>query len=273
MEDPLLRLKGLCDYIEDNIAQPLTLGDLEQQSGFSRFQLIRLFKGLCGYPPAEYIRRRRLSLSVRDLYARRRIIDIALDYGFDYEQSYIRAFRSVYGFPPTKLCRSEKEIPLFEKLRVGEARVYTDGFVSEPEVKYLAGVSFRGVEQFYNYRNNTAGESLAAGIRDLKHGIFTGISSPHGQGTFTHRYISCLEGNPANDTTYELPEGRYAVFAYTGLHKLDEAGARGFRTHMLVVTRAWAARNGAVWDWNFVEQVDSEALADDYCEAKVMIPC
>lgn len=274
MDDPIQRLKGLLSYIEANLDETVTHEMLELASGFSRFQIIRLFNKFCSLSPAEYIRRRKLSKSVSDLYARRKIIDIALRYGFEYEQSYIRAFRSVYGISPAKLRNSRKEIELFEPAKIGDVKIYSDRFVTEPAVKYFSGMAFAGEEKYYNYKdNNIKGQPLTDGVSRLKGGVFTGICIPCGMGTFTHRYISCVENNPKNSTTYFLPDGRYVIFNYTGLHKLDEAGAHKLRTLMYIVIGSWAARNNVIWNESFIEQVDAGALGDDYCEVSIMIPC
>ncbi len=278
MDDPIQRLKVLLSCIEANIeanpAGAVSHEMLEHESGFSRFQIIRLFNKFCGFSPAEYILRRKLSRSISDLYAKRKIIDVALDHGFEYEQSYIRAFRSVYGISPAKLRNSRKEIQLFEPAKIGNVKVYSDRFVTEPAVKYLSGIVFSGEEKHYNYKdNNVRGQPLTDGVSRSKGGVFTGICIPCGMGTFAHRYISCIENNPNNNTTYFLPEGRYSIFNYTGLHRLDEAGAHRLRTLMYIVIGSWAAKNSVLWDENFIEQVDMGTLGDDYCEVRIMIPC
>ncbi len=268
------RLKHLLAYIEEHLPASISLEMLESASGLSRFQIIRLFKRLCGYSPADYIKCRKLSNSIADLYAGRKIIDIALDHGFEYEQSYIRAFRSVYGISPARLRRTNKEVKLLEPLQLGGLQVYSDRFVGEPQLKHFSGLVFNGEELFYNYKdNNVRGQPLIDGAVRMTAGIFTGICIPHGSGTFTHKYIRCMADNPGNNVTYALPAGKYAVFHYTGLHPLDKTGAHKIRTLMYIVIGAWAAENGVIWDENFVERMDKDALGDDYCEIQVAVPC
>lgn len=48
----------------------------------------------------EYVQSRKLTSSLNELLSTNmRIIDIGLNYGFDYEQSYIRAFRRNLALP------------------------------------------------------------------------------------------------------------------------------------------------------------------------------
>ena len=94
-------------YIEDNLHNKITLDDIAMSCGISKYHLHRLFKSLTGEPLMEYVQARKLSDSIFELKdTNKRIIDISLDYGFDYEQSYIRAFRKKFGFTPLKV-RSE----------------------------------------------------------------------------------------------------------------------------------------------------------------------
>jgi len=56
---PLLR-RRLADYIDANLAQPITLGTLAQVACLSEFHLARMFRVSFGMPPSAWIARRRL---------------------------------------------------------------------------------------------------------------------------------------------------------------------------------------------------------------------
>ncbi len=273
MENPITIYKQLIRFIEDNIHEAITLETLEKESGLSRFQLTRLFIKLCGYSPIDYVRRRKLSKSIPDLYNKKRILDIAIDYGFEYEQSYIRAFRAVYKFSPTQLRKQNQAVTLFEPPELKSIRIYSDGFLTEPEIKYLSGITFCGEEKYYNYKdNNVCGQPLLDGLAKPSKGIFTGICIPCGSGSFTHRYISCQNGNEQNSATYNLPKGKYVVFNYTGFHNLDKNSAHRIRTLMYIVINSWANSNKFRWHENFIEQVNLELLRDDYIEIDIIVP-
>lgn len=273
MENPIDSFKQLILFIEENIHEVITLEMLEKKSGFSRFQLTRLFLKLTGYSPIEYIRRRKLSKSIPDLYNKRKVIDIALDYGFEYEQSYIRAFRSVYNFSPTQLRKLEQKVTLFETPALNDIRIYTDGFLTAPEIKYLSGLTFFGEEKYYNYKDNDVyGLPLLDGLSSRTKGIFTGICIPCGSGSFNHRYISCHNYMEPCSTIYNLPKGKYVVFNYIGFHKFDKNSAHRIRTLMYIVIRSWASRNHFRWQENFIEQVNLDLISDNYIEVDITVP-
>ena len=74
------------NYIEDNIYMKITLDDIAGQAGISKYHLHRMFKSLTGESLMDYVHSRKLSASINELiHTNMRIIDIALEYGFDYE--------------------------------------------------------------------------------------------------------------------------------------------------------------------------------------------
>jgi len=273
MENPIDIFKQLIQFIEENIHEVITLEMLEKKSELSRFQLTRLFIKLSGYSPIDYTRRRKLSKSIPELYNRRKIIDIAIDYGFEYEQSYIRAFRSVYKFSPTQLRKQSQAVTLFECPALGNMRIYTDGFLTIPEIKYFSDTSYYGVEKYYNYKDNEVyGLPLLEGLAQHTTGIYTGICIPNGSGSFTHRYISCHSPHNEDQILYDLPKGRYVVFHYIGFHRLDKTYTHKIRTLLYIVIRSWASRNHFHWRENFIEQINLEIIRDNYLEVDILIP-
>jgi AraC family transcriptional regulator len=273
MENPIAIYKQLIEFIEQHLHTPITLEDLEQESGLSRFQLTRLFVKLCGYSPIDYVRRRKLSKSIPDLYNKRKIIDIALDYGFEYEQSYIRAFRSVYHFSPTQLRKTQQPVKLFEPPTLSDIQIYSDGFLVNPEIKYLPNTNFIGEEKYYNYKdNNVYGLPLLDGLEKYKAGLFTGICLPCESGSFTHRYIRCCTNPAENTVVYTLPKGKYACFNYTGFHPLDKLGAHKIRTLMYIVIGSWANQNNVLWREQFIESINFDDLQQDYIEIDILLP-
>jgi len=78
--------------------------------------LQRLFRSAYNQPIGLYIRSFKLTASINDLLnTDSNILDIALGYGFNYEQSYIRAFKRKFGITPGKL-RKEGRIQTKEKV-------------------------------------------------------------------------------------------------------------------------------------------------------------
>jgi|GEM_PF-3021875 len=94
-------LSVLLEQIEENITERRHIKDLSKMNYISDVHLQRIFKSSFGITLGNYIRSRALSSSLDLLHnSNMRIIDIALEYGFVYEQTYIRAFKKQFGLTP-----------------------------------------------------------------------------------------------------------------------------------------------------------------------------
>lgn len=96
-------LNRVVAYIEQHLADDLTLTQLAQVGGFNASYLSRLFKQLIGVGPSEYILRKRME-KAKQLLAdtNERIQDIASATGYLSAHSFTRAFRSETGISPTE---------------------------------------------------------------------------------------------------------------------------------------------------------------------------
>lgn len=95
--------------IENGLKNGVNADNLAAQYKFSTGHLRRLFKCYFKHTLSEYIRSRKLSASIYDLInTDKKIIDIALAYDFEYEQSYIRSFKREFGITPGELRKSGK---------------------------------------------------------------------------------------------------------------------------------------------------------------------
>lgn len=90
-------------------------------------------------PLMDYVRARRLASSLDMLlHSNYPILHIAQEYGFEYEQSYIRAFVSEYGMTPSKFRKGCFTVNLTEKINIAEliqldnGIVFETGFVLKP---------------------------------------------------------------------------------------------------------------------------------------------
>ena len=82
-------------YIEQHLREELTIREIAQQAALSPFYFQKGFAMLCGMTVGDYIRQRRLSAAgLEVLTTDRRIIDIALEFGYDSPDSFTKAFIS-----------------------------------------------------------------------------------------------------------------------------------------------------------------------------------
>ncbi len=96
--------------IEERLTEELTVKELSAKIGYSLFHFIRLFDGVVGCTPGEYLAARRLSRAAQDLLAgEHKVIDISLNYQFSSPEAFSRAFKKYSGFTPTSF-RKQGEI-------------------------------------------------------------------------------------------------------------------------------------------------------------------
>ena len=88
-------------HIETNFGNALTLDDIAQAAGVSRFHLARIFEARIGRSVMGYVRARRLSIAARQLAAGAPdILAVALDAGYGSHEAFTRAFSAAFGMTP-----------------------------------------------------------------------------------------------------------------------------------------------------------------------------
>lgn len=92
--------KAVLDYIEEHINEKITLEDVARTAGYSPTYFSKLFKKQMGLPVTEYIRKRKLQYSVRELAEGKKVLDVALMYGFDTHEGFARSFYEMFGSAP-----------------------------------------------------------------------------------------------------------------------------------------------------------------------------
>ena len=114
MNEQILAVQRMQEYIEQHLDETITLADLSRASLFSPWYSYRLFKAHTGLSVADYIRRLRLSRSALQLKSGSgRIADIAFELGFGSVDGYTRAFRREFGCNPAEYAQNPRPITLF----------------------------------------------------------------------------------------------------------------------------------------------------------------
>ncbi|KFK95631.1 MULTISPECIES: helix-turn-helix domain-containing protein [unclassified Serratia (in: enterobacteria)] len=100
-------IHDLLNWIETHLDQPLLLDNVAAKSGYSKWHLQRMFRSTTGHALGSYIRERRLSKAAQALRATpRSILDIALQFHFDSQPSFSRAFKKQFGATPAAYRRT-----------------------------------------------------------------------------------------------------------------------------------------------------------------------
>lgn len=95
-------ISTLTDWIDDNLDKTLSIDEVAAKSGYSKWHLQRMFRAVTKQTLGGYIRERRLTLAAEALrQTQRPVFDIAMQYGYDSQQTFSRVFRRQFMQTPT----------------------------------------------------------------------------------------------------------------------------------------------------------------------------
>ena len=105
--------QAIVEHVDTHLHERMTLDDLVAATHYSKFHLHRAFTTVLGLPVHTYVQRRRLSEAASLLvHSRRSILDIALLSGYQSQQAFSLAFKSLYKQAPGAFRRRADAYPL-----------------------------------------------------------------------------------------------------------------------------------------------------------------
>lgn len=146
------RIQKAIDYIEENLTRKIFIEKAAEASFFSSAQFYRIFFAITGLSVKSYIRRRRIFEASKELRTSQRIIlDIAIEYQFESQESFTRALKKEYGVTPGIFRKENSIVPSFEKLNIME-KYFLDVEESyiDPKIKVLKELPIMRVA-YYSY--------------------------------------------------------------------------------------------------------------------------
>ena len=90
-------------YIRSHAKEPLSVQGLAEQFGYSACHFSRMFRAEMGVTLMDYVKQQRLFGAAREIREGRKILDTALDYGYETHSGFTRAFRAQFGYSPALL--------------------------------------------------------------------------------------------------------------------------------------------------------------------------
>lgn len=90
-------------FIEQNIDKKLSVDMIADHAGYSRFHYSRVFKEMTGMTIGEYVKERRLVCAAKEIMSGKKIIDVAVQFGYETHTGFDKAFKSKFGYPPNLL--------------------------------------------------------------------------------------------------------------------------------------------------------------------------
>lgn len=140
------------NYIEENITQELTIESIAKEAWISPFYFQKGFAMLCGFTVSEYIRCRRLALAGSELVATdRKIIDIAMKYGYDSPDSFTKSFTRFHGTTPTAVRKSGATVKSFAPLKI--KFVLEGGYSMDYKIIEKEAFEVIGLSRAFQYEN------------------------------------------------------------------------------------------------------------------------
>ncbi len=96
------------NFIEENLQNDINVQDVANKACYSLYHFIRIFEGITGHTPKDYILRRRISEAGKELAdSSKKIIDVCFDYQFGSPEVFSRAFKRILGINPGVLQKKD----------------------------------------------------------------------------------------------------------------------------------------------------------------------
>ncbi|WP_172844488.1 AraC family transcriptional regulator [Tumebacillus algifaecis] len=139
------RMQKTINYIEEHMLSDIALTDLAEVAGYSAYHFHRLFQMTVGIAVMTYIKNRRLDFAANELIrTNRKILDIALAYGFGSHETFTRAFKRAYQITPGEYRKQGRYVQVFPRVDLEISSLHSTGgiqmtptMLNKQEIKVL----------------------------------------------------------------------------------------------------------------------------------------
>jgi len=112
-------IHSLTHWIDENLDKALSIDEVAAKSGYSKWHLQRMFRTVTKQTLGGYIRERRLTLAAEALrQTQRPVFDIAMQYGYDSQQTFSRVFRRQFSQTPTAYRHTMRRQAMIQRPRL-----------------------------------------------------------------------------------------------------------------------------------------------------------
>ncbi len=273
-------LDSIVNYIEENLTNNISLDDIAKEFFISKYYLLHAFKGITGMGIHEYIKKRRMSLSIKDLISTdQQITFIANKYNMNVE-SYIKSFKQMSEVSPLKYRKNPFDIEIYEKFNTQLVIDLKHGMLVKPTTKLVTAFNLYGyklrIHTPDNVMNSTAIKAaidFERKVKNLKEYIGLSYFTDNSAEYFNYytaariRYLEDME-------EVSIPTNCYAVFKYIGLHALEDLKVTDLVELRVDAFKHWfpTASITNIINYYYFEQVDLSKCSEDYCELYLYCP-
>lgn len=285
-----LLIEEAVELIEENLKTKLSLDELSERLCLSKYHLHRLFRAITGMPMIYYVRGRKLSSSLNELCDDRlNIIDIACEYDFEYEQSYVRAFKRLFRISPSQFRKQHCELPVIQRMDTSLIYNTSQGILIAPRYCkkpkfYLAGIKSL-INHNENYIDGSANKNALNFYHHNRHklnncinpnmyyGLITYYDSPESDYYMPSVEVSEPFTNYPPFTCETIETCDYAVFRYVGFHSPEELNMKLLYKEYNLIDLQWKPvtnfKNAGKYHF---ERIDMKLCSSTYCEADIYMP-
>lgn len=208
-------------FVESHFGDAITLDDIADAAGVSRFHVTRAFAEATGFSAVRYLKARRLTEPVRALAGAADILAVALEAGYGSHEALTRAFREQFGLTPEAVRErgSVEGLETMEPIRM-EEKIIDD--LEKPRVAEAGVLLIAGLGERYNGATSAGIPSqwqrFAPWLGDAR--VSYGVCcNQDDEGNFD--YICGIEVTdfskaPADWTRLRIGPRKYLVFTHKG---------------------------------------------------------
>lgn len=162
--DCIQSMQQAIEYMEEHILEAINYEDVAKHVYMSSYHFHRLFSMITGITANEYIRNRKLSMAGQELImSNKKVIDVAMKYGYDSPESFTKAFARFHGVTPSVARRSGMQLKSFGRLVI---KIKLEGGTSM-EYRIVERQPFKLLAKVRAFRNESISEEGNTEIPDF----------------------------------------------------------------------------------------------------------
>lgn len=162
--DCIQSIQSAIEYMENHMLEDITYEDVAKHVYMSNYHFHRLFSMIVGMTANEYIRNRKLSMAGQELVmSDKKVIDVALKYGYESPESFTKAFSRFHGVTPNNAKSSGAQLKAFGRLTL---KIQFEGGTAM-EYKIVEREPFKLLTKVEAFRNESVSEEGNTEIPDF----------------------------------------------------------------------------------------------------------
>ncbi|MDR0301374.1 MAG: helix-turn-helix domain-containing protein [Treponema sp.] len=277
--------------IESGIKNNINTSILSKKYNFSEGHFRRLFSFAFKQSIAAYIRSRTLAASLNDiLKTDTNILEIAAEYGFEYEQSYIRAFKREYGITPGDLRKTGQIIKITPILHLSDENKLGESVIFGPDIVMVPRFHIIGKSYQIPFENSMEKAlQLAKQFWEIERRqiegtvnqyVYFGLIRNMNQKKKPAEYIPSVQAEnikniPQGFSGITLETSMYARFRYIGQHHYYDID-KNISSMMDNAVINFAQNENSKYklsdDKTYFEMLDTRLYDGTYCQIEFYVP-